>query len=284
MIIKETRCKSILNKSKLSADYCLNPYTGCSHKCAYCYARFMKKYTNHDEEWGDFVDIKINAPEIIRKDLKNSRGRSVFISSVTDAYQPIEGKYRITRKLLENLPKDFSVYIQTKSSLVTRDIDILKRFKNASVGFTITFSDDRDRKNLEPFADKIQNRLDALKKIKDSGIGTTVFIGPVLPFISDKKLEQLFEKISFADEIMVDRLNIKSGNWFYVNKVIKQEYPELIEKYNSIFFGKDDYYQKLKQRVKQINKKARFCYRCKGQGWQIFPCTGGGRQDGFSAG
>lgn len=260
MIIKETRCKSILNKSKLSADYCLNPYTGCSHKCAYCYARFMKKYTNHDEEWGDFVDIKINAPEIIRKDLKNSRGRSVFISSVTDAYQPIEGKYRITRKLLENLPKDFSVYIQTKSSLVTRDIDILKRFKNASVGFTITFSDDRDRKNLEPFADKIQNRLDALKKIKDSGIGTTVFIGPVLPFISDKKLEQLFEKISFADEIMVDRLNIKSGNWFYVNKVIKQEYPELIEKYNSIFFGKDDYYQKLKQRVKQINKKARFCY------------------------
>jgi len=260
MIIKEITCKSILNKSKLSTDYCINPYTGCSHKCNYCYARFMKRFTNHQEEWGDFVDVKINAVEALKNDLKTAKPGSIFFGSVTDCYQPIEAKYKITRTLIEALPKNFSIYIQTKSALVLRDLDLIKQFKGPEIGFTITFSDDNDRKNFEPSASPINERINALKEIKKAGIKTTVFIGPFLPFISDKNLEELFEQIKFADKIWVDRLNIKSGNWDHVYKTIKEKYPELAGKYNEIFFDNVDYYDKLKKRINQIRKNVSFIW------------------------
>ena len=263
MIIKEINCKTILNKSKLM-DYCINPYTGCQHKCSYCYARFMKKYTNHKEEWGDFVDVKINAVEALKNDLKKAKPGSVFISSVTDCYQPIEKKYEITRKILETLPKDFSIYILTKSKLVLRDLDLIKKFKNAEVGFTITFSDDSDRKNFEPFASSINDRIEALKKIKNAGIKASVFFGPVIPFISDKSLEEFLEKIKSADEIWIDRLNIKSGNWSLVEKILKERYPGIFEKIRNAVFDDEDYYLKLKENIKNICRKkkikVRFCY------------------------
>src|SRR3972149_1452284 len=226
MIIKEVSCKSILNKSKLSTDYCINPYTGCQHGCAYCYAVFMKKWTNHEEKWGDFVDVKINAVETLKNDLKKSKPGSVFIGSVTDANQPIEKKYELTRKLLEALPKEFSPYILTKSRLVLRDLEIIKKFKNPEVGFTITFSDDSDRKNFEPFASSINDRIEALKKVKEAGIETSVFFGPVIPFISDKNLEEFFEKIKSADSVLVDRLNVKSGNWKFIEEILKEKHAD----------------------------------------------------------
>jgi len=264
MIVREVNCKSILNKSKLSTDYCINPYTGCQHKCFYCYARFMKKYTNHKENWGDFVDVKINAVDALKNDLKKAKPGSVFIGSVTDAYQPIEKKYEITRKILEALPNNFSPYILTKSALVLRDLDLIKRFRNPEVGLTITFSDDSDRKNFEPFASPINDRIEALKKIKETGIKTSVFFGPVIPFISDKNLEEFFEKINFADEIWVDKLNIKSGNWRLLEKVMKQKYLRLFEKIRYVIFDDDKYYSELKERIKGIckekNIKIRFCY------------------------
>jgi len=260
MIIKEVNCKSILNKSKLSADYCINPYTGCSHKCFYCYARFMKRFTNHQEDWGDFVDVKINAVDALKNDLRKIKSGSIFFGSVTDCYQPIEAKYQLTRKILEALPKNFEIYIQTKSALVQRDIDLIKKFRDAEVGFTITFSDDNDRKNFEPFASPVEERIQALREIKKAGIETTAFLGPMLPFISDKNIEQLFEKIKYANHIYADKLNIKSGNWEYIIKIIREKYPGLEKEYNHIFFDKGDYYDTLKQKIKQIRKNVKFCY------------------------
>ncbi|MBM3199296.1 hypothetical protein FJZ53_00040 [Candidatus Woesearchaeota archaeon] len=87
MIIKEISCKTLLNKSGIM-DYCINPYTGCSHGCVYCYARFMLKYTNHKEEWGGFVDVKTNAIEVLKKEILKKKPGKIFISSVTDCYQP----------------------------------------------------------------------------------------------------------------------------------------------------------------------------------------------------
>ena len=101
--IKEIEAKSILNRSKIF-DYCLNPYTGCQIGCKYCYARlFMRRYSGHKEAWGNFVDAKINAPLLLRKQIGKVNPGTIWISSVCDPYQPLEAKYKITRNCLKEL-------------------------------------------------------------------------------------------------------------------------------------------------------------------------------------
>ena len=113
MKVIEIQAKSILSKSKVQA-YALNPYVGCEHDCSYCYARFMKKFTQHDEAWGNFVDVKINAPEILKKEVLKKKKGKVWISGTCDPYQALENKYQLTRKCLEILSKyDWPVIIQT---------------------------------------------------------------------------------------------------------------------------------------------------------------------------
>ncbi|MCS7105980.1 MAG: radical SAM protein [Candidatus Aenigmarchaeota archaeon] len=266
MRVKEIKCKSILNKSKL-ADYCINCYVGCEHSCVYCYADYYtKKYSQHKEEWGSFVDVKINAQEILRREILKKKKGSVFLSSLTDPYQPLEKKYELTRKCLEILQRNnFSVCIQTKSSLVLRDLEILKNFKDCEVGLTITTLNEKIRKDFEPFSSSVEDKLKALRVLKESGIRTYVFFGPVLPFLSDENLNEFFEKLSgLANYFFVDKLNLKPGIWEKCEKVLKENYPELLEKWQEIFFGKSEYYQNLKDKIRAIanknNLKVIFCY------------------------
>jgi len=105
-IIKEIESKSVLTKSNLpETDYCINPYVGCLHNCVYCYARFMKRFTNHAESWGDFLDIKTNAVKVLENELQKAKKGLVLLSSVTDPYQPIEKKIELTREILKKLLK-----------------------------------------------------------------------------------------------------------------------------------------------------------------------------------
>ncbi|MEM3713012.1 MAG: radical SAM protein, partial [Thermoproteota archaeon] len=119
MIIREVECKSILNKSAI-ADYCINPYIGCQHGCRYCYAAGITfKLRGRMEEWGEFLDIKTNAVILLSKEAKKKKVGRVYLSSLTDPYQPIEEKYELTRRIVEILVQnDFPVTIQTKSRLV----------------------------------------------------------------------------------------------------------------------------------------------------------------------
>lgn len=209
LIIREIKAKSILTKSGIpGVDYCVNPYIGCSHGCRYCYATFMKRYSGHTEEWGSFVDVKINAPEILQKQLKRAKRGRVLISSVTDAYQPIESKYKLTRQCLEILlQSQFPVDILTKSPLVLRDTDLIKKFKDIEVGITITTNDEKMQKIFEPNAPSIMARIRTLKALHDKGINTYAFIGPVLPM----NPEALSEKICpYVDSIIIDRMNYTS--------------------------------------------------------------------------
>ena len=177
--VKEVKAKSILNKPKIF-DYCLNPYTGCQHNCTYCYARlFMKRYSGHKEPWGEFVDVKVNAPELLKKQLERAKKGTVWISSVCDPYQPLEAKYRLTRQCLKELAeKQFPVNIQTKSKLVLRDLDLFLQFEEIEVGFTITTDDERVAKLFESRASPVKERLKALEEIHSRGIKTFAFIGP----------------------------------------------------------------------------------------------------------
>lgn len=230
MIIKEIEAKSILTKSKLPAsEYCINPYSGCAHGCVYCYACFMRRFSGHTEPWGQYVDIKCNANELMRNRLTSMRNLSgtALIGSVTDAYQPLEKKYKLTRQLLKTLQTvDFSVSILTKSDLVVRDIDILKHFTDCSVGLTIATMDDKIRKRLEPGAVSINRRVKALEKLYENGIKTYVFIGPVFPEFTD--IKSILNSVkNFTHEVWGESLNIKGGNWSNISNFLSQYYPHL---------------------------------------------------------
>src|SRR5512136_1153601 len=130
MVIREIISKSVLSKSKIY-DYVVNPYTGCQHACSYCYARFMKRFTGHREPWGQFVDVKVNAPDLLRVEIVRKAVGRVWVSGVCDPYQPLEARYRLTRQCLEILSQnDWPVAVQTRSPLVLRDMDILKTGKD----------------------------------------------------------------------------------------------------------------------------------------------------------
>ena len=163
--IRETKCRTALSFSKIEGmDYCLNPYVGCEHGCVYCYAVFMKRYTDHPEEWGEFVNVKVNFIEKLAGQLKKVKPGLIMLGTVTDAYQPLEREMGLTRRCLELLSGyNFGVHMQTKSDLILRDIDLLKKIKNCQVGFTITTLNQSVADQFEPKASKVDQRLRALE-------------------------------------------------------------------------------------------------------------------------
>lgn len=211
MKIKEIQAKSILSESHVF-DYAVNPYVGCAHACSYCYAAFMKRFTGHQERWGEFVDVKVNAPELLAREIMKKRVGRVWISGVCDPYQPVEKKYKLTRKCLEILFENgWPVTIQTKSHLVLRDIEILKKSRESEVGFTITTADEGIRKIFEPGAPPVKERLNALAALHSEGIKTFAMIAPILPG-AEGLVVMLAGKV---DYVMVDRLNYHYADWVY---------------------------------------------------------------------
>ena len=208
-MIKERTARTVLSKSGIEGvDYCINPYVGCFHGCSYCYATFMKKFSGHKETWGSFVDVKINAPDVLRGQLKRAKKGNVIISSVTDAYQPVESRYKITRQCLEVLLEyQFPVSILTKAPLVMRDIDLLKQFNDIEVGITVTTDDDGIRRLFAPQAPPINARIRTLKKLQENGIATYAFIGPVLPMDPEKLVKKIRP---YVNRVLIDRMNYLS--------------------------------------------------------------------------
>jgi DNA repair photolyase len=252
MRITEVYCKNALSKSKISGmDYALNPYIGCEHGCVYCYADFMKKYTNHKEEWGEFVDVKVNIVDRLRHQIKRTKPGTIMIGTVTDAYQPLEEKYQLTRRCLEILADfNFPISIQTKSNLVLRDVDILKRIKNKEVGFTITCIDPKIEELFEPKASKLEQRFEALRKLKENEIPVFVFFGPILPFFSDSKksIESLLERLQNIgiEEILFDRMNYLRAKWKKIGTFIERNFPYALNYYRQVANDGKSYSDRLR--------------------------------------
>jgi len=211
MIVREVYAKTILSKSKVS-DYTINPYIGCEHGCTYCYARFMKRFTGHREKWGRFVDVKINAASLLQREIKRKQSGRVWISGVCDPYQPTEKKYELTRRCLEILSKHhWPVTIQTKSPLVKRDLELLRKFNDIEVGLTITTADENIRKIFEPNSPAIEERIKALEKLHSAGLKTYAMIAPLLPK-AEGLVTPLSEKV---DYVLIDKMNYHYADWVY---------------------------------------------------------------------
>jgi DNA repair photolyase len=165
-------------------DYTLNPYSGCSFGCTYCYAAFFSRFEDLSSNWGYWVQVKENALHLLTKyRKKNLKDKTIYMSSVTDPYQPIEKNIQLTRSLIKEL-LDYHqprLVIQTRSALVTRDIDILKEFKVLQVNMTITTDSEKVRKIFEPICPSNSDRMKAIKEINDSGINTCITMTPLLP-------------------------------------------------------------------------------------------------------
>ena len=211
MIVKEVQPKTILSVSKVY-PYVINPYTGCQHACSYCYARFMKRVTGHKEPWGEFVDVKINAADLLRVEIRKKKRGRVWISGVCDPYQPLEAQYKLTRQCLEILAQNsWPVIIQTRSPLVIRDIDILREAPDLEVGFSVTTADDRVRELFEPHTPPINDRLNALDELHKAGIRTYAMIAPMLP--GAEGLGELLK--GKVDYLLIDRMNYHYADWVY---------------------------------------------------------------------
>jgi len=211
MKIREIKAKSILSQSQVY-DYALNPYVGCQHNCVYCYAKFMKRFTGHQEAWGDFVDVKINASELLASEVKRKRPGRVWISGVCDPYQPLERKYMITKRCLDILVENgWPFTVQTKSPLVLRDIETLKKADDIEVGFTITTADERIRRLFEPGAPPSSKRIEALAALRSVRITTFCMIAPILP-AAERLVSALKGKV---DHVLIDKLNYHYADWAY---------------------------------------------------------------------
>jgi DNA repair photolyase len=253
--VREKECRTILNKSAIS-DYSLNCYTGCTHGCVYCYARFMQRFHPHPEPWGEFVDVKTNAVEVLRRQLRRASPGDVFMSSACDGWQPIEEERKLTRECCRLLlERGFQVNILTKSSLVLRDLDILSGEK-ARVGITITTLDNRLQRLWEPRAAGIDERLRVIQEANRAGLQTAIMFGPLLPFLSDSQesINALFECAAHMeiDVIWVDALNPRPKVWPSVAQLLHREFSDLSEAYRRILFqsvARGEYLEQVRERV-----------------------------------
>jgi DNA repair photolyase len=204
-LVREIEAKSILNPSKIH-DYCVNPYTGCEVGCVYCYAAlFMRRYSGHSEPWGEFVDVKVNAPALLAKQIVKAKRGTIWFASVCDPYQPLEERYALTRHSLEVLVgRDFPVEIQTKSALVRRDLDVIRRLSDVEVGFTIATDDETVAGMFEPKASPVGERVEVLREFKAAGVSTFAFAGPLLPGNPEKLAALLAGAV---DRVLIDRMN-----------------------------------------------------------------------------
>ena len=280
MPVKEIEAKSILRTHKkidswFISHYGMNFYRGCTHNCVYCDGRSEGYYV--DGEFGEDVTIKVNAVDVLRRELNPRRKLNPFKRSymmvgggVGDSYQPVEKKYQLTRKALQLLSGyNFPVHILTKSTLVKRDIDLIKKIneKNrAIVSFSFSSADDKISKVFEPGVPLPSERLETLAFFKKEGIACGMFLLPIIPFITDKYevMENTIRKASETgvDFIIFGGMTLKDGKQReHFLKTLNKNHPELITEYHHIYRGNkwgnaiDEYYASINTTFDIISRK-----------------------------
>lgn len=258
MEVKEIDVKTVMTKTNLPlSDYAVNPYVGCAHACKYCYASFMKRFTNHPEPWGEFIDVK-NWPAI--KDRGQFRGKEAFFSSVTDPYQPHEAKYKRTRMILEQLQgTGIQISISTKSDLVLRDLDLIKTFPRARVSWSINTLDDDFQRQMDRGV-SIERRLEAMRQFYEAGIETTCFISPIFPGITDVKA--IIERAKHqCNLVWLENLNLRGDYKGRILQWVHEHHPELDELYHQIYTrGQRTYWSQLDEDLRAYAQAGGFRY------------------------
>jgi DNA repair photolyase len=205
------------------------------------------------ESWGSFIDTKRNIPSVLLKELPRKKQGVIGISTVTDPYQPLERKYQLTRLCLEQIkPYDFPISLQTKSSLICRDWELISAFSDAEVMMSIGTVKDEERRVLEPYASSIDDRLNALQVFAEMGVKTSVFFGPIYPTIIPEDIPEILKRFqeAGAQEVMIDQFNLKPGVLQAVSTRIHHQSGIPISCLQRLI--NPDWYQQLKHRIHQM--------------------------------
>jgi DNA repair photolyase len=223
----------------------------------------MQRFHPHAEPWGAFVDVKINAVEVLKWQLRRAEPGEVFLSSACDGWQPIEADFRVTRRCCELLlERGFSLNALTKSALIMRDFDLF-RGQSVRVGVTITTLNDRLATLWEPGADKVDERLRVIEAARRERLKTSIMFGPLLPFLSDSQdsLDALFQRAAGADvdSIWVDAMNPRPRVWPAVAELLREHFPDLLPRYRKVLFDqrpRAEYLAALRKRIDKAAKRA----------------------------
>lgn len=248
LVIREINVKSVLTKSNLPvSDYSVNPYVGCTHGCRYCYASFIKRFTNHPEPWGGFLDVK-TWPALTHPE--RYAGKELFLSSVTDPYLPQEETFCRTRTLLEQVcGSGIRLSIATKSDLVLRDLDLIKRFPDARVSWSVNTLDEEFKNDMDS-AVSIERRLAAMKAFHDAGVRTTCFVSPIFPGITDVPAI-IARTRDRCNLIWLENLNLRGSYKPVIMDYIREKHPRLVPLYQDIYQrGDRSYWEQIDAELK----------------------------------
>ena len=224
--IFKVKAKSIFTRTKIpGAKWVINQYVGCQHSCLYCYAKFMCRWRPENYgKWGSWVEAKINAPELVKEKYVDEW---VYMSSISDPYQPIEKQLELTREVLKNLDKRIKLSILTKSDLILRDIDILRKFENLEVGLTVNNFNGRLKKVFEPFSPTNRARIYALKVLKENNLKTYSFVSPIIPGLIDIR-NIIRQTRDFTDFYWFEIINLRLAGQEFI-KILKRKFPKSFE-------------------------------------------------------
>lgn len=245
---EEVHCKSALNPVKnMGFAWSLNPYTGCEHRCAFCYVRAFELRADRpfDDRYGRTIRVKVNVAAVLRGELsrRSWRRETVVIGAATDPYQPAEGRYRLTRQCLEVM-RDFAnpTDMITRGPMVVRDIDVLTdlaRRAHVHIAVSIPTVDDDIWRKTEPGTAHPRQRLRAIEKLVAAGINVSVGMAPILPGLSDRpdQLEAVVKaaRAAGATGIWAGMLHLKDGTRDHFMSVLSKHWPQLVPRYQQAY-------------------------------------------------
>nr|MBU1328090.1 hypothetical protein [Candidatus Omnitrophota bacterium] len=238
---KEVKISRILNPTSIDlGEYVINPFMGCEYSCLYCYVRSNKVISKRLGKWGEYVDIRINAPVLLEKEIISKKPKCVLLGSTTDCFQPVENKYKITSRMLEILNKHRVYYnILTRSPNIVEYIDLLKQGFCKKIYFTINNITSELKNKLEPKSPGFELRFKAINKMLDENISVVPYFSPILPWLSNfKDIFTLFPK---SDSVEFEGLNMNLVNITDIISGITSLYPDLKTKYEKLLHDKTFY-------------------------------------------
>ncbi|MGB4779524.1 Rv2578c family radical SAM protein, partial [Microbacterium sp.] len=274
----EVAAKSALNRvpsaSAMPFDWTVNPYRGCSHACAYCFARNTHTYLDLDagRDFDSQIVVKVNVADVLRRELAAPSWlrEPVALGTNTDPYQRAEGRYRLMPGIIDALAASGTPFsVLTKGTLLRRDLPLLSAASRAvrvRIAMSIAMPDDALRQTLEPGAPTFQARLDTVRAATEAGFAVTVFLMPIVPHLTDSVpvLDDALARIaaSGAVRVVYGALHLRPGarEWFW--GWLEREHPELVPAYRGLYPGVSVYapagYRKwLAARVRPLLRKHR---------------------------